>query len=517
MITAGRSPCGAAWSLALALVGCVVTHDHSHADSGTAEAGAGTDAVIKSYPTVPPARICDDMALLSGPASAPPGATIVPAGDNSNLDFVFRAAGTTFWFAPGVHTLGNDKYAQIIPGDNSSFIGAPGAVIDGQKLNNFAFTQHAKNVRVAHLEIRNFISPNDQGVVNHDGGEGWVMEYNYMHDNQGAAVFVSSGNVLRYNCLRDNGQYGFQGIGPGTGGSAVNLVIDHNEVAHNDTSDWEHVGGGCGCTGGAKFWDVNGALITNNWVHDNLSVGLWADTNDRNFVFEGNYFENNWGEAIFYEISYNAQIRFNTFKRNTLGKGREFTADNDNFPVAAIYLSESGGDSRVSGTPTLEINGNYFEDNWSGVTLWENADRFCNSPANTSSGYCTLVSSAATLKTCTQPGIATAPLYDDCRWKTQNVSVHDNEFHVNPANIGCNNSFCARQAILSNWGTYPDWSPYEGKVIEDAITSSQNNHFGNNHYVGPWRFMAHDTGIEMAFSAWQAAPYEQDTGSTITP
>ena len=40
-------------------------------------------------------------------------------------------------------------------------------------------------------------------------------------------------------------------------------------------------------------------------------------------------------------------------------------------------------------TDQIEIHDNTFEHNWSGITLWENADRFCNSPANTSTGDCT--------------------------------------------------------------------------------------------------------------------------------
>lgn len=146
------------------------------------------------------------------------------------------------------------------------------------------------------------------------------------------------------------------------------------------------------------------------------------------------------------------------------------------------------------------------------VVVWENADRHCNSPNDTSSGYCTLVSSGATMSTCVQPGIATAPLYGDCRWKTGNVSVHDSEFHVTPSNIGCTNDFCARQAMLSNYGTSPSWSPYMGFVVADAV-----NHFANDRHYGPWRFMAHDTSIDVDFAAWGAAPYAQDTGSTISP
>jgi hypothetical protein len=509
-------------SLALSLGGCAGGEQEvlgplgggsTSADSGNPPSETG----VTSWPTAPPVRICGNTALLAGPAAAPAFAMTVPAGDNNSMSFTFRTANTTFWFAPGVHTLGTGEFDQIIPGDNSAFIGAPGAILDGQNLNRYAFTQHAANVRIAYLEIRNFVSPNDEGVVNHDGGAGWVMEYNDMHHNGGAAAFVSSGNVLRYNCLRDNGQYGFQGIGPGGGGSGANLVIDHNEVAHNDTGDWEHVGNGCGCTGGAKLWDIDGAIVTNNWIHDNLSAGLWVDTNDRNFVIEGNTIEGNYAEAIVYELSYNVRIRHNTLKRNALGKGGEFAARSDNFPVAAIYVSESGGDSRVPGVPTVEISGNYLEDNWSGVTLWENADRFCASPNNTSSGYCTLVSSGATTATCVQPGIATPPLYDDCRWKTRNVSVHDNEFYVAPANIACTSDLCARQALIANWGTSPSSSPYMGKVVEDAVTFDQNNHFSDNRYFGPWRFMAHDTSVDLDFAAWQVAPYGQDSGSTLTP
>ena len=32
----------------------------------------------------------------------------------------------------------------------------------------------------------------------------------------------------------------------------------------------------------------------------------------------------------------------------------------------------------------------------------------------------------------------------------------DNEFRVDPAAIGCINTWCARQAVLSNFGTFPE-------------------------------------------------------------
>ncbi|HEY6737206.1 MAG TPA: hypothetical protein VI322_05830, partial [Candidatus Saccharimonadia bacterium] len=63
-----------------------------------------------AWPTTPPAQICG-TSQLDGPATAPAGAITVPAGDNSALtpnyaNPGFSVAGSTFWFAPGVHTLG---------------------------------------------------------------------------------------------------------------------------------------------------------------------------------------------------------------------------------------------------------------------------------------------------------------------------------------------------------------------------------------------------------------------------
>ena len=120
---------------------------------------------------------------------------------------------------------------------------------------------------------------------------------------------------------------------------------DDNEISGNNTDDWEKRREGCGCTGGGKFWETDGAKVTNNYVHDNKGVGLWADSNNVGFRFEGNYISGNDAEGIMYETSYNAAIVNNTFVRNALDKG----PTNPEFPASAIYLSESGSDERVDG------------------------------------------------------------------------------------------------------------------------------------------------------------------------
>ena len=72
--------------------------------------------------------------------------------------------------------------------------------------------------------------------------------------------------------------------------------------------------------------------------------------------------------------------------------------------------------------------------------------------------------------------------------------------------------------MLSNFGTFPDWSPYQGDVVQEAITFDQNNRWHDNTYVGPWTFIAlrHRAGSSTS-AEWQSAPYGQDRGSTFAP
>ncbi|HKR81656.1 MAG TPA: right-handed parallel beta-helix repeat-containing protein [Candidatus Saccharimonadales bacterium] len=492
-------------------------------DSGGSSSGGdnggnnngGSNGGVSAWPDTPPALVCGNTGLLNGLTSAPVGAVTVPAGNNSSVNFTL--ANTTYWFAPGTHTIGSSALSQIIPGNNAVFVGAPGAILDGQGINSYAFTQHATGVKIQYLTVKNFVAPHNEGVVNHDSGTGWTIEYNTLQNNSGGAVFAGTNGVVRYNCLKDNGQYGFQAYSNDPAGPN-NVLLDHNEISGNNTDNWEVVQPGCGCTGGGKFWNAHNVTVSNNYVHDNHSVGLWADTNDTDFLFEGNYISGNEAQGLFYEISYNMIVRYNNFVNNAITDG----PNNASFPTGAIYLSEAGGDSRVAGrTANIDIYSNKFTDNWSGVVLWENADRFCNSPANTSSSDCTLVNPAATLTTCNDPAaggsINVQPYLSDCRWKTQNVKVHNNTFEMTRAHIsGCTiNNSCGYQGIFSNVGSFPSWSPYIGSGTQTAITFNQNNTFSNNTYLGDWNFKVKSQSNIVNFSVWQTAPYSQDAGSTF--
>ncbi len=339
-------------------------------------------------PTTPPKPTCGGAAL-DGPEAPPSGAVEVSTAQSLADVVAAHSAGTTYWLSPGHHRLGKGAYNQVIPHAGDTFIGAPGAVLDGGHKNRYAFAGKAPDVTIKFLTVQNFGSRgenNNEGVVNHDSASGWTVSSSTIQKNAGAGVMLGSGSRLIGNCLRDNGQYGFNAY---HADGVKDVVLDGNEIAGNNTDDWEKRQPGCGCTGGGKFWETNGARITDNYVHDNKGVGLWADSNNVGFRFEGNYISDNDAEGIMYETSYNALIVNNTFVRNALVKG----PTNPGFPASAIYLSESGSDTRVKGpyNEALRVSGNVFVDNWSGVVAWENADRFAGSPANTSTGVGTLV------------------------------------------------------------------------------------------------------------------------------
>ena len=405
----------------------------------------------------------------------------------------------------------------MIPQDGDTFVGAPGAILDGRHRNRYAFGGHAPDVTISFLTVQNFGSAgdnNNEGVVNHDAAERWTVHANLIQKNAGAGMMVGSGGRVTANCLRDNGQYGFNTYHVD---DVRDVVLDGYGITGNNTDDWEKREPGCGCTGGGKFWATTGGVVTGNYVHDNRGVGLWADSNNVGFLFEGNYISDNDAEGIMYETSYNAAILHNTFVRNALVKG----PTNPSFPASAIYLSESG-DSRVPGpyNDVLRIAGNVFTDDWSGIVAWENADRFAGSPANTSSGSTTLVNPDASLDACkNKTNIAKKPYIDDCRWKTQNVVVEGNDFSVDTSKVPlCVRSRgCGFNGLFSNYGTYPEWSPFKADMVENNITFEQNNVWRNNSYTGEWHFMAKEAGRPLSWEVWRSDPYHQDAESNFAP
>ena len=211
--------------------------------------GSGSSNSGGSVPTSPPVQNCGSN-IMNNPNSEPSGAVTVPAGDNGS-GITWNTPNTTYWFAPGVHTLGTSQYGQIDPGQGDTYIGAPGAILDGQKINNYAFVASYQapwvtNVTIEYLTIQNFAPPNDQGAVNQNAGQNWTFMYDTIQNNvPGVALFLGSNDIVKYNCLTNNGQYGFSAysatqLDPVTAGPA-NITLDNNEISYNNTCNWEGV------------------------------------------------------------------------------------------------------------------------------------------------------------------------------------------------------------------------------------------------------------------------------------
>lgn len=231
----------AAAALALALLvatGCTSTPD---APAEVTAAPSGPAAV---------ARVCG--APAAGPATAPAGAVTVDPAVVDDLAVKTRdnPPHTTFWLLPGTHTLEPDRYAQVMAKEGDTYVGAPGAVLDGRRTNNYAFSGTAPGVTIRHLTVQGFVAPHDEGVVNHDMADGWVIEHATIQENSGAGLMAGARQQVRASCLRNNGQYGMNAYK--TGDTIKGLLVEGNEIVGNNTDDWERRQPSCGCTGGSS-------------------------------------------------------------------------------------------------------------------------------------------------------------------------------------------------------------------------------------------------------------------------
>ena len=478
-------------------------------------------AGASSAPSSPPVVVCGNTSLLTGPSSAPAGAVSVAAGDNSSLFASTLPASTTYWFAAGTHTLGSGEFAQIDASNNDKFIGGPGAVISGQDKNNYAIAGSGTSVTIEYLTIEDFTAPQQEGVVNGNLASGWTVENSTIENNpDGAGVIVDSNGVLNDDCLTENGQYGFQTYSGSDSVPVTNLTITNNEISYNDTKNYDKDGAGtCGCTGGGKFWNDLGATVTGNYIHDNESVGLWMDTNNTGFNISDNYFSHNWDVGIQYEISYNVSITDNTFVDNA------WIAGPNNPGTGAIEINNSGSSSSVAGPYNTQsvISGNVLTDNWGGIDIYEDADRYCGTQSdNTSNDYCTLVNpSVYTVSSCTANDTASATpsqnpdYFDNCRWKSQNILVTDNTINFTPSNIGSDCTAangCGFVGVYSEYGTYP---PYDGYVVPLNVVNNQNVVFSDNTYNGPLVFDSLTQFNTVSWAQWTGGYTDPNTNEAI--
>lgn len=229
---------------------------------------------------------------------------------------------------------------------NTTYIGEPGAILDGGNSTRSAFYGDADNVTIRNLEIRNYANPNQVGAVAVDGDDFTIMDCE-VHHNLGTGIKTRG---LRPQILRNNIHHQHQlGLGVLYGHDGL---VEGNELSYNNwlaevSWGWE--------AGATKFVRSHRLTIRDNWSHHNHGPGLWSDIDNDELLYEANVVEDNFACGIFHEIGYSAIIRNNTIRRNGI----------DNYGQNWLWAAGVV----LAAVQDTEVYGNTIEGNYNGVTM----------------------------------------------------------------------------------------------------------------------------------------------------
>jgi len=268
----------------------------------------------------------------------------VRPGEDLQAKVDSHPAGTTFLVAAGVH-----RRQSVVPKDGMSFIGEPGARLDGEGVTRYAFNgnapPHPRNVTIRGLVIERYAPPVQYGAIRADVAMGgWVVEECEIRYNATGGIRLGPRAKVRRNHVHHNGQIGILGGGD-------DVLIEGNEIAYNNPQAsydmyWE--------AGGTKFARTRDLVVRGNFVHHNHGPGLWTDIDNIRTLYEHNRVEDNAEAGIFHEISYAAVIRHNATRRN------------GTHAVPEDWVTGAG--ILVSVSRDVEVYGNIVEDNRNGIT-----------------------------------------------------------------------------------------------------------------------------------------------------
>jgi nitrous oxidase accessory protein NosD len=257
-------------------------------------------------------------------------------------------AGTTYLISAGTH-LGNFS---VQPKSGDTFCGEPGAVLDGDRTLESAFSGGASNVTLDSVVVRDYASDRQGAAIQPESNaSGWVVRNVSVLHNAWAGLLVADGMRILGGRYNDNDQLGI-------GGNAADGIVvdgldedpttlDGPELARNHT-----LHAPCEFEAGGMKWDVGQVIVRNAHVHDNDCRGLWADINAHDVLIEHNLIEDNFAEGIFFEISQDAIIRDN----RVYGNGHR---------GAGWYWD---GGITIASSSDVEIYRNRLSGNYNGIT-----------------------------------------------------------------------------------------------------------------------------------------------------
>ena len=276
------------------------------------------------------------------------GAVPIGTGDDAQTVVNAHGAGTTYVVKAGVH----ERNFSVRPRSGDTFCGEPGAVLDGGRSLQFAFSGQATNVTLDSITVQDYNTGRQRGAIQPDThASGWVVRNVSALRNYWAGLMAADGMKILGGHYNDNDQLGISGnaatgvLLDGLDGDPTTL--DGPELARNHT-----LHAPCDYEAGGMKWDVGQVTIRNVHAHHNDCRGLWADINAHDALIEHNLVEDNHAEGVFYEISRDAVIRNNRIYRNGAR-------------ASGWYWD---GGVTVAASFNVEVYGNHLSGNYNGIT-----------------------------------------------------------------------------------------------------------------------------------------------------
>jgi parallel beta-helix repeat protein len=281
-------------------------------------------------------------------ASTPRSPVPVTIRPGDNLQDAVRANpdGTTFLITRGVH-----RRQTVRPKDGMSFIGEPGAVLDGETVTQQAFiARGARNVTVRGLRITRYAPPGSGAAIEGHGSEKWTVEGNEIDNNSNGGeraygVRVGTEWVLRRNSIHHNGWVGVQGY------QCFDSLIEGNDIYANPPANFNDT---VGEAANIKLFECGRITIRGNYVHDGIFRGIWVDTMAPDVTIEHNRVVNHGRAGIWYEVSYRGIIRNNYI-------------ENAGYQQTRLSNWLRGGGIEVSNSPDVSVSNNSVVNSLNGI------------------------------------------------------------------------------------------------------------------------------------------------------
>ena len=212
------------------------------------------------------------------------------------------------------------------------------------------------NVTIQGLIIEKYATPGLRSTIGGQyGGSNWIVENNEVRLNHGEGVRVGNGSQVLNNYIHDNGQMGI-----GISMTTTAVLVQNNEIARNN---WAHFRVTFEA-GGVKFGQVLNLTARDNYIHDNVGVGLWCDGSCSGGLYENNTVANNTMHGIMHEISHSWTIRNNVSIGNG-GAGIQID-ESDHVEVANNFVADNYkaiAMTMVYRASWADLNNNYVHDN----------------------------------------------------------------------------------------------------------------------------------------------------------